>query len=57
MGMVPAVGQRPVVGRSPCTPFMAAGTRTDPPVSSATAKGTMRADTAAPEPPLLPPVL
>src|SRR5437763_15878127 len=46
---------RPYVGLSPTTPHSAAGCRTDPPVSEPSAAGTIRAATAAAEPPDDPP--
>src|SRR5437763_5754444 len=46
---------RPYVGLSPTTPHSAAGCRTEPPVSDPSAAGTMRAATAAAEPPDEPP--
>src|SRR5207253_1409944 len=46
---------RPYVGLSPTTPQNAAGCRTDPPVSDPSAAGTIRAATAAAEPPEDPP--
>src|SRR5436305_4618826 len=46
---------RPYVGFSPTTPQNAAGWRTEPPVSEPSAAGTMRAATAAAEPPEEPP--
>src|SRR5437763_10505627 len=46
---------RPYVGLSPTTPHSAAGCRTEPPVSEPSAAGTMRAATAAAEPPDEPP--
>src|ERR1700674_4431029 len=46
---------RPYVGFSPTTPQNAAGCRTDPPVSDPSAAGTMRAATAAADPPDEPP--
>ena len=49
------VRYRPVVGQKPTIPNNAAGTRTDPWVSSATPSGAMPAATAAAVPPLLPP--
>src|SRR6188474_2206561 len=55
IGITPAPGYRPTVGLRPAMPQNDAGTRIDPNVSSATARGAMRAATAAAEPPLLPP--
>ena len=52
---MPAWLYRPVDGRNPATPHSAAGTLTEPPVSVPKATGAIRAATAAPEPPLLPP--
>ena len=49
------IGLRPRVGLRPTRPQCEAGIRIDPPPSPACAKGTMRAATAAPEPPLEPP--
>src|SRR5215210_5745743 len=46
---------RPYVGLSPTTPQSAAGCRTEPPVSDPSAAGTIRAATAAAEPPDDPP--
>ena len=46
---------RPNVGLIPATPQKVAGMRTDPPVSLATAAGTMPEATAAADPPLEPP--
>src|ERR1051326_395063 len=46
---------RPYVGLRPTTPHSAAGWRTEPPVSEPRAAGTMRAATAAAEPPDEPP--
>ena len=46
---------RPALGRNPATPQSAAGMRTEPPVSVPIATGAIRAATAAPDPPLLPP--
>ena len=46
---------RPRFGLMPATPQNAAGMRTEPPVSLATAAGTMPAATAAADPPLEPP--
>src|SRR5205085_7667486 len=46
---------RPYVGFSPTTPQNAAGCRTEPPVSDPSAAGTMRAATAAADPPDDPP--
>src|SRR5262245_50885088 len=46
---------RPYVGFTPTTPQSAAGCRTEPPVSDPRAAGTMRAATAAAEPPDEPP--
>src|SRR5688572_20391857 len=46
---------RPYVGLRPTTPQSAAGWRTDPPVSEPRATGTIRAATAAAEPPDDPP--
>src|SRR5437763_13598867 len=46
---------RPYVGLTPTTPQSAAGWRTLPPVSEPSAAGTMRAATAAADPPLDPP--
>src|SRR5205085_6635415 len=46
---------RPYVGFAPTTPQSAAGWRTLPPVSEPSAAGTMRAATAAADPPLEPP--
>jgi hypothetical protein len=53
--MMPRPGYRPTVGRKPVTPQSAAGSRTEAPVSVPMAAGTMRAATAAADPPLLPP--
>ena len=49
------VGVRPRVGFSPNTPQHDAGTRIEPPPSLPWARGTIRAATAAAEPPLDPP--
>src|SRR5439155_6507338 len=46
---------RPYVGLRPMTPQNAAGCRTDPPVSDPSAAGTIRAATAAADPPEDPP--
>src|SRR5437763_7110318 len=46
---------RPYVGFTPTTPQSAAGWRTLPPVSEPRAAGSIRAATAAAEPPLEPP--
>ena len=51
----PYLETRPYVGFSPTTPHSAAGWRMEPPVSEPSASGTMRAATAAAEPPLDPP--
>ena len=51
----PARLMRPNVGLTPATPQNAAGIRTEPPVSLATAAGTIPAATAAADPPLEPP--
>src|SRR5262245_20906720 len=48
-------GLRPRVGLRPKTPQHDAGMRIEPPPSLPCAIGTMRAATAAPEPPLEPP--
>src|ERR1700680_547765 len=45
----------PWVGFKPTKPQKAAGERTDPPLSDPVAKGTIPAETAAADPPLLPP--
>src|ERR1700733_1715728 len=52
---MPARLTRPKVGFSPTVPHKAAGIRIDPPVSEPIATGTIRAATAAPDPPLDPP--
>ena len=57
VGTTPSVGTRPVVGRWPVTPQNAAGIRTDPAVSVPSATSTSPAATAAPLPPLEPPVI
>ena len=46
---------RPWVGRKPATPVIAAGMRTEPPVSVPSEPWHMPAATLAPEPPLVPP--
>ena len=51
------VGRRPRVGLMANTPLHDAGIRSEPPPSPPWAMGTMRAATAAPEPPLEPPVV
>jgi hypothetical protein len=56
-GTQPSRGMRPNVGLTPATPQSAAGMRTDPPVSLATAAGTSPAATAAADPPLDPPLM
>ncbi len=55
-GMAPSSETRPKVGFRPVTPQNDAGMRTEPPVSEPIAAGTIRAATAAAEPPLDPPV-
>src|SRR5205085_301440 len=55
--MRPSVESLPVVGFSPNVPHMDAGMRIEPPVSEPSAQGMMPAATAAPEPPLEPPVI
>jgi hypothetical protein len=44
-----------MLGRNPTIPHSAAGIRVEPPVSVPRLAGAMRAPTAAPLPPLLPP--
>ena len=51
------VGMRPRVGLMANTPLQEAGMRSEPPPSPPCAMGTIRAATAAPEPPLEPPVV
>ena len=46
---------RPDVGRSPVTPQIEAGMRTDPPVSEPSAPSAMPVATATADPPLEPP--
>ena len=54
-GSAPYVDTRPCVGRRLLRPQAAAGMRSDPPVSDPVATGTIRAASAAPEPPDEPP--
>ena len=56
-GVMPRMEMRPWVGRSPVTPVIEAGKRTEPPVSVPSAPTHMSAATAAPEPPLEPPAI
>ena len=56
-GMTPVSDRAPWVGFSPITPQKDAGIRIDPPVSVPRARGTTPAATAAPDPPLDPPVI
>ena len=56
-GMQPSSGTRPWVGLIEQTPDSAAGIRSEPAVSVPTAAGTMRAASAAAEPPLDPPAV
>ena len=51
---LPVMGTEPIDGRSPVTPFNAAGVRTEPPVSEPTAPTHISAATEAPAPPLEP---
>jgi hypothetical protein len=55
--MTPSSGNAPWVGLRPATPQKDAGIRMDPPVSLPSASGTTPAATAAPDPPLDPPVM
>ena len=57
VGKTPSVGTSPIVGRWPVTPQKAAGMRTEPAVSVPSATSTRPAATAAPLPPLEPPVV
>src|SRR3954468_5668449 len=50
--MIPPIGTRPWVGLIELMPAIAAGIRTEPAVSVPVAAGTMRAASAAAEPPL-----
>ena len=54
-GTIPAIGTRPCVGLIALMPDIAAGMRTDPAVSVPVAAGTIRAASAAADPPLDPP--
>lgn len=54
-GMPPWREQRPYVGLRPATAHTAAGTRIEAPVSPPRAAGSIRAASAAAEPPELPP--
>jgi hypothetical protein len=56
-GIIPSAGSRPWVGLSPQHPQREAGIRMEPPVSVPSASGTTRVVTAAPDPPLEPPVI
>src|SRR4051794_39976898 len=53
--MRPYRDTRPYVGLRPTTPQSAAGWRMEPPVSEPSAIGVSAADTAAADPPLVPP--
>ncbi|KOU16235.1 hypothetical protein ADK49_18665 [Streptomyces sp. WM6349] len=53
--VTPCRGTSPYVGFRPTTPFRAAGTRIDPPVSVPSANVAARAATATADPPLDPP--
>src|SRR5215831_4547137 len=56
-GMVPYRLTRPSVGLMPTTPHVAAGSRTEPPVSEPSAANARPAATAAPDPDDEPPVI
>src|SRR5207253_2711287 len=56
-GMTPSSGSAPWVGFRPAMPQKELGIRIDPPVSVPRATGTTPAPTAAPDPPLDPPVI
>ena len=51
---LPVIGIDPIDGRNPLTPLIAAGVRTEPPVSEPTAPTHMSAANEAPAPPLDP---
>ena len=54
-GRIPPIGTRPCVGLIELMPHIAAGMRTDPAVSVPVVTGTIRAASAAADPPLDPP--
>src|SRR5438067_929351 len=56
-GRIPSRGRDPKVGLRPKVPHMAAGIRTEPPVSEPRASGAMPVDTVTAAPPLDPPVI